>query len=139
VLQAFTSGGLQSPFRALTFAAFFHTVRLFGGEIGVAAMTRFIAEREKLHSYLLGLHVQTGDWITDHLLRSATAGLAGRSSGLAADRAAAIVDGKIRLEAYTLTFIDAFHLVVWVCVGTLVLIALLRRSAIGYGAFTSRS
>jgi DHA2 family multidrug resistance protein len=139
VLQAFTSGGLQSPFRALTFAAFFHTVRLFGGQIGVAAMTRFIAEREKLHSYLLGLHVQAGDWITDHLLRSATAGLAGRSSGLAADRAAAIVDGKIRLEAYTLTFIDAFHLVVWVCVGTLVLIALLRRSAIGYGAFTSRS
>ena len=139
VLQAFTSGGLQSPFRALTFAAFFHTVRLFGGEIGVAAMTRFIAEREKLHSYLLGLHVQAGDWIADHLLRSVTAGLAGRSSGLAADRAAAIVDGKIRLEAYTLTFIDAFQLVVWVCVGTLVLIAFLRRSAIGYGAFTSRS
>ena len=139
ILQAFTSGGLQSPFRTLTFSAFFHTVRLFGGQVGVAVMIRFIAEREKLHSHLLGLHVQVGDWVTEHLLRSVTAGLTAKSSGVAADRAAAIVDGKIRLEAYTLTFIDAFHLIVWVCVGTLVVIALLRRSAIGYGAFAPRS
>jgi len=139
ILQAFTSGGLQSPFRTLTFSAFFHTVRLFGGQVGVAVMIRFIAEREKLHSHLLGLHVQVGDWVTEHLLRSVTAGLTAKSSGVAADRAAAIVDGKIRLEAYTLTFIDAFHLIVWVCVGALVVIALLRRSAIGYGAFAPRS
>jgi DHA2 family multidrug resistance protein len=139
ILQAFTSGGLKTPFRILTFAAFFHTVRLFGGQVGIAAMTRFIAEREKVHSYLLGLHVHAGDWITDHVLRGVTAGLTPRSAGIAVGRAAAIVDGKIRLEAYTLTFIDAFHLIVWVCVGTLVLIALLRRSAIGYGAFTPRS
>jgi MFS transporter, DHA2 family, multidrug resistance protein len=139
ILQSFTSGGLQSPFRVLTFSAFFHTVRLFGGQVGVAVMTRFIAEREKLHSSLLGLHVQVGDWITEHLVGSVTAGLTAKSSGVAASRAAAIVDGRIRLEAYTLTFIDAFHLIIWVCVGTLVLIALLRRSAIGYGAFTPRS
>jgi DHA2 family multidrug resistance protein len=113
-------------------------VRLFGGQVGVAVMTHFIAEREKLHSHLLGLHVQAGDWIAEHLLRNLTAGLSAQSSGVAAGRAAAIVDGKIRLEAYTLTFIDAFHLVVWVCVGTLVLIALLRKSAIGYGAFAPR-
>jgi DHA2 family multidrug resistance protein len=139
ILQAFTSGGLKSPFRVLTFSAFFHTVRLFGGQVGVAVMTHFIAEREKLHSHLLGLQVQAGDWITEHFVRSVTAGLTATSSGVAAGRAAAIVDGKIRLEAYTLTFIDAFHLIVWVCVGTLVLIALLRRSAIGYGAFMPRS
>ena len=139
ILQAFTSGGLTSPFRVLTFSAFFHTVRLFGGQVGVAVMTRFIAEQEKLHSYLLGLHVQAGDWITDHLLRGVSAGLAAKSSGAAAGRAVAIIDGKIRLEAYTLTFIDAFHLIVWVCVGALVLTALLRRSAIGYGAFAPRN
>jgi len=139
ILQAFTSGGLKSPFRILTFAAFFHTVRLFGGQVGVVAMTRFIAEREKVHSFLLGLHVQAGDWIADHLLGSVTAGLAAKSGGVAAGRAAVLVDGRIRLEAYTLTFIDAFHLVVWVCVGTLVLIAVMRKSAIGFGAFTARS
>ena len=61
-------------------------------------MTRFIAEREKLHSYLLGLQVQPGDWITDGTLRSLTAGLAAKSSGVAAaaGRAVSIVDGKIR-------------------------------------------
>src|SRR5262245_53822546 len=41
VLQALFSGAQSSPFRALTFAAFFHTVRLFGGQIGVALMVRF--------------------------------------------------------------------------------------------------
>ncbi len=134
VLQAFASGALQSPFRALTFSAFFHTVRLFGGQVGVAILVRFIAEREKLHSQLLGLHVQMGDWITTHLLGGIAAGVAAKSNGVtsAIDRAAAIVGGRVRLEAYTLTYIDAFHLITWVCVGTLLLIALLRKAPIGF-------
>src|SRR6202453_1941525 len=65
ILQAIASGGLSSPQRALTFSAFFHVIRLFGGEMGAAFMGHFIAEREKLHSNLLGLHVQSGTWITD--------------------------------------------------------------------------
>jgi DHA2 family multidrug resistance protein len=134
LLQGLFSGGMASPFRILTFSAFFHTVRLFGGQIGVAMMTRFIAEQEKLHSYLLGLQVQPGDWITDQTVRGVTAGLTARSHGVAAaaGRAVAVVDGKIRLEAYALTFIDAFHLIAWMCVATLLLIALLRRSPLGF-------
>jgi MFS transporter, DHA2 family, multidrug resistance protein len=136
LLQALFSGGLDSPFRVLTFSAFFHTVRLFGGQIGVTLMVHYIAEREKLHSYLLGLHVQPGDWITEHAARSLTAGLAAKSSGLAAagGRAVALVDAKIRLQAYALTYIDAFHLVAWVCVFTLVAIALLHRSPLNFAA-----
>ena len=139
VLQAFASGALQSPFRTLTFSAFFHTVRLFGGQVGVAILVRFIAEREKLHSQLLGLHVQMGDWITDHLLGGVAAGVASKSDGVttAIGRAATIVGGKVRLEAYTLTYIDAFHLIAWVCVGTLLLIALLRKAPIGFGALAA--
>jgi MFS transporter, DHA2 family, multidrug resistance protein len=135
VLQAFASGSLQSPFRTLTFSAFFHTVRLFGGQIGVVILVRFIAEREKLHSQLLGLHVQMGDWITDHLLRGVAAGVAAKTDGVTAaiGRAATIVAGKVRLEAYTLTYIDAFRLIAWACVGTLLLIALLRKAPIGFG------
>jgi DHA2 family multidrug resistance protein len=135
VLQAVFSGGMTTPSRALTFSAFLHIVRLFGGQIGAATMGRFIAEREKLHSNLLGLHVQPGDWISEHTLRSVTAGLAAKSSSVpaAAGRAAAIVDGKLRLEAYALTFVDGFHLVAWVCVLALVLIALLRRFPLSLG------
>jgi MFS transporter, DHA2 family, multidrug resistance protein len=134
VLQAAFSGGLSAPQRALTFAAFFHTVRLLGGQVGVAFMGHFIADREKLHSNLLGLHVQSGSWVTAANLRRLTAALAAKSSGLmaAAGRAAEIIDGKLRLQAYSLTFIDAFHLLAWTCAGMLLLTAILRRAPMNF-------
>jgi DHA2 family multidrug resistance protein len=135
VLQAFFSGGLESPQRTLTFSALFHTVRLFGGQVGVVFMSHFITEREKLHSNLLGLHVQSGDWITYGTVRNLTAGLSTKSTGIAAaaERAIDLVDKKVRLQAYALTFIDAFHLVAWACVVILLLIALMRRSPLSFG------
>jgi MFS transporter, DHA2 family, multidrug resistance protein len=134
ILQAVFSGGLAAPGRVLTFSAFFHTVRLFGGQIGVVLMTRFIAEQEKVHSFLLGLQVQTGEWLTEQTLHGTTAALAAKSYGVsaAAGRAAALVDGRVRAQAYALTFIDAFHLIAWACVLVLLVIALLRRSPLGY-------
>jgi DHA2 family multidrug resistance protein len=129
VLQALSSGAASSPIRALTFGAFFHFVRIFGGELGTTVMGRFIAEQEKLHSYLLGLQVQAGDWITEYTVRLLTAGLAHASNGTAgaAGRAVGVVAGRVRLQAYSLTFIDAFHFIAWVAVGTLIVIATLRR------------
>lgn len=134
VLQAVFSGGLAKPQWALTFSAFFHIVRLFGGQLGVAFMTHFIAQREKLHSNLLGLHVQGGNWIAEANLRQLTPGLYSKSAGLAeaTGRAAGLTGGRIRLQAYTLTFIDGFHLVAWACVIALLLIALLRPSPLSY-------
>jgi MFS transporter, DHA2 family, multidrug resistance protein len=135
VLQAIFSGGLSKPQWILTFSAFFHVIRLFGGQLGVAFMGHFIAQREKLHSNLLGLHVQQGNWITDGNLRQLTAGLYSKSSGVAeaAGRAAGVIEGRIRLQAYTLSLIDGFYLLAWACVVALVLIALLRKSPLNYG------
>jgi DHA2 family multidrug resistance protein len=134
ILQALFSGGLEAPQRVLTFSAFFHTVRLLGGQAGVSLMGHFIAEREKLHSNLLGLHVQSGSWVTDGTLHGLAAGLSAKSSGLmaASGRAAEIIDGKLRLQAYSLTFIDAFHLVAWACVGMLLLTAILRKAPLNF-------
>jgi DHA2 family multidrug resistance protein len=134
VLQAVFTGGLSKPQAALTFSAFFHITRLLGGQIGVALMTHFIAVREQLHSNLLGLHVQQGNWINDAALRQLTAGLYAKSSGTAAaaGRAVGLIGGRVRLQAYTLTFIDGFHLVAWACVAALLLIALLRKSPLNY-------
>jgi DHA2 family multidrug resistance protein len=134
VLQALFSGAAESPIRALTFGAFFHFVRIFGGEIGTAVMGRFVAEQEKLHSYLVGLQVQAGDWITQHTVSLLTAGLAPESNGTAgaAGRAVGLVAGSVRLQAYSLTFIDAFHIVAWVSVGTLILLATLRRFPLSF-------
>jgi MFS transporter, DHA2 family, multidrug resistance protein len=135
ILQGLFSGGLAKPQRILTFSAFFHTIRIFGGTIGAILMGRFIAEREKLHSNLLGIHVQKGNWITDGTIQQMTAGLSAKSSGLAqaAGRAVDVVSARLRLQAFTLTLIDAFYLVAWACVIALVLVALLRESPLKYG------
>src|ERR1700723_2529964 len=84
ILQGIFSGGLSKPQWILTFSAFFHTVRLFGGELGAVYMGHFVAQREKLHSNLLGLHVQTANWITDGNIRALTAGGFSKTPGLPA-------------------------------------------------------
>lgn len=135
VINAVISGAMARPPAVLTYSAYFHLVRLLGGELGVAFMTHFIAVREKLHSNLLGLHVQSGSWITDGSLHSLTVGLFAESSGIAAasGRALGLVSTRIRLQAYTLTFIDGFYLIAGACVLALLVIALIRRFPLSYG------
>jgi MFS transporter, DHA2 family, multidrug resistance protein len=133
VLQAVFSGALSKPQAVLTFSAFFHVVRLFGGQIGVAVMTHFIAIRERVHSNFLGLHVQGGQWITDTSVHQLTAGLYAKSYGSASGRAIDLVAARLRLQAYTLTFIDGFHFICAACVVALLLTALLRKAPLDYG------
>jgi MFS transporter, DHA2 family, multidrug resistance protein len=139
ILQGLFSGGLMKPQRILTFSAFFHTIRLFGGTLGAIVMGRFISEREKFHSNLLGLHVERGNWITDGSIHQLTAGAFSKSSGLpqAAGRAVDIVGGRLRLQAYTLSLNDGFYLVAWACVIALVFVACLRESPLKYGDLTA--
>jgi DHA2 family multidrug resistance protein len=134
VLQGVFTGGLSKPQWILTFSAFFHTVRLFGGTAGAIYMGHFLAEREKLHSNLLGLHVSSGNWITDANIHALTAGLFAKSSGLAsaAARAADLIAARLRLQAYSLSLIDGFLLVAWSCAIALVLVGLLRKSPLSY-------
>jgi DHA2 family multidrug resistance protein len=134
ILQGIFSGGLSKPQWILTFSAFFHTIRLFGGNLGAVAMGHFIAQREKLHSNLLGLHVDRGNWITDFNIRGLTAKLFSHSAGLpaATGQAVGVISGRLRLQAYTLSIIDGFYLVAWACVVALLLVAMLRRSPLNY-------
>jgi DHA2 family multidrug resistance protein len=135
ILQGVFSGGLSKPQRILTFSAYFHTIRIFGGTLGAIYMGHFVAQREKLHSNLLGLHVQSGNWITDGNIRGLAAGVYSKSSGLTAatGRAVGILSGRVRLQAYTLSIIDGFYLVAWACVVALLLTALLKKSPLNYG------
>ena len=139
ILQGVFSGGLMKPQWILTFSAFFHVIRLFGGTTGAVYMGHFLADREKLHSNLLGLHVQSGTWITDANIRELAAGVYAKSSGIAAatGRAVGILSGRLRLQAYTLSIIDGFYLVAWTCVIALLLVALLRRSPMNYGELST--
>src|SRR6202451_1577878 len=113
VLQAIFTGGLAKAEWALSFSAFFHVVRIFGGTVGAIYMGHFISQREKLHSNLLGLHVTSGNWVTDQNIRAMTAALYAKSSGVAAASARAIdlVGSRLRLQAYGLSLIDGFLLI----------------------------
>jgi DHA2 family multidrug resistance protein len=135
ILQGVFTGGLSKPQWILTFSAFFHTIRLFGGTTGAVYMAHFVADREKLHSNLLGLHVTQGSWITDGNLHALAAGLNARSSGAAAASARAVdlIGSRLRLQAYALSLIDGCHLVAWSCLLGLLLTALLRKSPLNYG------
>jgi DHA2 family multidrug resistance protein len=135
VLQAIFAGALAKPEWVLTFSAYFHTIRIFGGTAGAIYMGHFIAQREKLHSNLLGLHVSGGDWITSQNIRAMSAGLYAKSSGMAASgsRAIDLIAARLRLQAYSLSINDGFLLIAWSCVCALILVALLRKSPLDYG------
>jgi DHA2 family multidrug resistance protein len=135
ILQGVFSGGLSKPQWILTFSAFFHTVRVFGGTAGAIYMGHFLAAREKLHSNLLGLHVTQGDWVTDANLHALAAGVYPKSYGAAeaSARAVDLIAARLRLQAYALSLNDGFLLVAWSCVLGLLLTALLRKSPLNYG------
>jgi DHA2 family multidrug resistance protein len=135
VLQAIFAGALAKPEWVLSFSAFFHTIRIFGGTAGAIYMGHFLAHREKLHSNLLGLHVSSGDWLTSQNIYGMTAGLYARSSGVvtAGARAVDLIAARMRLQAFSLSIIDGFLLIAWSCVCALILVALLRKSPLNYG------
>jgi len=132
VQQALESGALASPFNALTFSAFFHGIRLFGGEIGAAVMQRVVAVREQFHSNMIGMHVSVGGWLTDERLHQLAGGLFSGSSGMeeAQGRAVVALSSQVRQQAYTLAFADGFLVIVGACICIIVMIALAKQTRI---------
>ena len=126
-------GGLMKPQWILTLSTYFHTIRLFGGNVGALYMAHFLDDREKLHSNLL--QVSSGKWITDANIHAMTAGVFGKFSGIssAGARAVDLVAARLRLQAYTLSLIDGFLLVAWTCAIALLLVALVRKSPFNNG------
>jgi len=130
IQQALESGSLANPLNALTYSAFFHGIRLFGGELGTAIMQRVVAVREQFHSNMLGLQVSFGGWLTDERLGQLTGGLFSGSSGLdeAQSRAVLALGGQIRQQAYTLAFSDGFVVISCLCIGIILMIGLMKRT-----------
>ena len=135
VLQAIFTGALAKAEWVLSFSAYFHVIRLFGGTAGAIYMGHFVTQRERLHSNLLGLHVTSGNWITDQNIHALMAGLYAKTSGMAGAGARAIdlIAARLRLQAYSLSLGDGFLLISWSCACALILVALLRKSPLNYG------
>jgi DHA2 family multidrug resistance protein len=134
VLEGLEAGVLTSAAYAATFSGFMHFIRIFGGQVGVAAMTRFVSLREKFHSNLLGLHVQAGAWLTDERLRLLSGGLRPESAGPeeAHNRGLEILGRQIRAQAYTMAVADGFILIGWMAAVYLLLMFFLRPGKIGF-------
>ena len=134
VLEALEAGAMTSAANAATFSGFMHFMRIFGGQVGVAAMTRFIAVREQFHDNMLGLYVQRGSWLTDQRVRMLAAGVRPQSidGKEALQRAGDILGLQVRAQAYTLATSDGFVLIVWVVIIYLFIMLLLRPGKITF-------
>ncbi|AXC13477.1 Permeases of the major facilitator superfamily [Acidisarcina polymorpha] len=129
ILEVINTGALSRPIDVLTFAGYFQTVRLLGGEIGAAYMQHFIPVREQFHSNILGLGVDLGRSTTDQRLLGLRAAMASHSPGLATAtaRAAEILGLQVRQQAFTLAITDGFLLVASSVICCLLVIACMQR------------
>src|ERR1700754_768461 len=128
VQNAFDSGALSSPINLLTYASFIHCIRLFGGEAGTALMQRLITVREQFHSNILGLNVDAGNWLTTERVQLLAHALFPASTGAeeAQARAAQLLGGQVRLQAYTLAYADAYLAIAFVAAIAVILIGLMK-------------
>ncbi len=125
ILEVVNTGAFSRPIDILTFSGYFQTVRLLGGEIGVAFMQHFLSAREQFHSNILGLNVQMGQLATNQRLAGLSMDLLNRSSGstMASARAGGVLTLQIRQQAFTLAITDSFTLVACSVVCCLIVIA----------------
>ena len=128
VQNAFDSGALSNPINTLTYSSFIHCIRLFGGEAGTAIMQRLISVREQFHSNMLGLHVDAGNWLTTERVQLLAQTLFPGSIGTeeAQGRAALLLGGQVKLQAYTLAYADGYLAIACVAAFAIVLIACMK-------------
>jgi DHA2 family multidrug resistance protein len=135
VLLALEMGALQSPSKASTFSSCMHVARIFGGQVGVAVLTRFLTVREQFHSNILGLNVQAGNWITDERVTQLTGAFSPYGSGPdeAQARAIGLLNLQVRAQAFTRASADGFTLITWSAICFLLTLILLRSAKLGFG------
>jgi DHA2 family multidrug resistance protein len=128
VQNAFDTGALSSPINLLTYASFIHCIRLFGGEAGTAIMQRLISVREQFHSNIIGLHIDAGIWLTTERVQLLAQMLFPGSAGTddAQGRAALLLGGQVKLQAYTLAYADGYLAIACVAAFAIALIACMK-------------
>lgn len=129
LLEILNTEALSRPIDVLTFSGFFQTVRLFGGQLGVAFMQHLLSAREQFHSNILGLGIRLGDPITDQRLAGMSVGLSNKSADLsdAAGKAVALLGLEVRKQAFTLAISDSFFFVAWASLCALIVVACMAR------------
>jgi DHA2 family multidrug resistance protein len=136
VLQVIGSGAVsvfgkpQHPTQVLTFSAFFHTVRIMGGQIGTVLMLHLLSERTKFHVGILDQ--QTGLArlpIFDFLRGTSFAfGTVTGNASYGTGVSGYLLGATVRQQASTLAFADAFMVMAWASIAALFLTVFVRLS-----------
>ena len=136
IQNSFATNALANPINLLTYSSTIHCVRLLGGEVGTAAMNRLISVREQFHSNMIGLHIDSGSWLTSERLTGIAHGLFPNSSGSeeAQARAALLLGGQVKVQAYALAYSDAYIALAFVAALAIILIAFMKPMKIIFDA-----
>jgi DHA2 family multidrug resistance protein len=90
-------------------------------------MQRLVSVREKFHSNMIGLHVDSGNWLTSERLSALSHALLPTSgSEEAQQRAAVTLGGQIKLQAYALAYSDGYLMIALVAALAMILIAFMK-------------
>ncbi len=128
IQNIFASNALTNPINVLTYSSFIHCVRLFGGELGTAVMQRLVSVRQQFHSNMIGLHVDSGSWLTSERAGALAQGLFPGSAGApeAQSRAALLLGGQVKVQAYVLAYSDCYLAIALVAALAIILIAFMK-------------
>lgn len=126
--NAFDANALSNPINILTYSSFIHCVRLLGGEFGTAVMQRLVSVREQFHSNMIGLHIDSGSWLTSERVGALAQGLFPGSAGGpdAQARAALVLGGQVKVQAYVLAYSDGYIAIALVAALAIILIAFMK-------------
>ncbi len=132
ILLVVEMGAITSVTNTTTYSAFMHTCRIMGGQIGAVTLGRFLTVREEFHSNLLGQNVDSGNWTTAERLHGLAAAMTPNAAGPdeAQARAAVLLAGQVKAQAFTLACSDAFRLIAWVIAAYILLMVFMRPSTI---------
>jgi MFS transporter, DHA2 family, multidrug resistance protein len=134
VLDLMNSGSMDKGPDVLSFAGFFQTIRLFGGELGASFIQFFLHSRQVFHADLLSADVQGGSPSVIERAHTLAAGMHAQSvtQDIATGRAAELFAGSIRQQAFTLSIMDAFTFIAYIATACLLIIACLRGLKVGF-------
>lgn len=107
----------------------YNLTRQLGGSIGVALLTTILSDRNAFHRSTLVAHLQVTDPNVQQRLAMYTGAMMSRGADpvLAKQRALAIMDGSVSMQAAVLSFNDCFWVVAAVIFLTLPLVAVLGK------------
>ena len=129
LLEVVNSGAVKQPVDTLTFVAWFHTVRLLGGEVVTAFMGHVVRVREQFHSNMLSQFITLNNPRAQQQVKGLAGALLPHGSGSldALGRASVLIAQRVRLQAYTLAIMDGFTVEAVALTGCLLVIALIGR------------